>query len=266
MPELPEVETLRRQLEKAVCGERIKDVMVLDKRIIKDIGVKKFCIQLKHVTITGVHRRGKVLVFGLDSGKSLVVHLRISGWIVVSRHKEPYTRLLIKLKGKFLCVCDQRILGEVRICSEWQKLPFVKNMGPEALEISRCDFVALCKSRSAKIKPLLMDQRCIAGVGNIYAQEALYDARIHPARAAHTLTHEEISRLYRSLRKVLQKAISNRGTSFDTFRQLDGEKGEHELFLKVYQRKGMLCLRCHRRIQRCIVGGRGTYLCAHCQR
>lgn len=266
MPELPEVETLRRQLEKAVRGKRINSVSVFDRRIIKGTSAKKFCAQLKHTVITGIYRRGKVLAFELASGKFLVVHLRISGWIVVSRSQEPYTRLLIKLNRKFLCICDQRILGEVRICAEWQQLPFIRNMGPEALKISQRDFAALCKSHSAKIKPLLMDQRCIAGIGNIYAQEALYDAKIHPARAANGLTHEEISKLYRSVRKVLRKAISNRGTSFDTFRQLDGEKGRHESFLKVYQRKGLLCLRCRRRIQRCMVGGRGTYLCTYCQR
>ncbi len=267
MPELAEVETIRRQLEKEVKGKKIRDVVIKDKRIIKGISAGEFAARIKGKTLKEFLRRGKVLIVKLEDELFLIVHLRISGWILVSRGEEKFSRVILDLSdGRKIHFCDQRVLGELKLIDDWQKLPIIKTMGPDPLSISKREFIQMFSGKKTKIKPLLMDQSFLAGVGNVYAQESLFCAGIHPERNTDTLTPEELARLYTCLKDILKEAIRRQGSSVDTYRQIDGREGNYVPLLKVYQREGTPCVRCKTLIVRKTIGGRGTYFCPGCQK
>jgi len=193
--------------------------------------------------------------------------LRISGWLILSKAKERFARVIFKLSnGELLNFCDQRVLGELRLVNDWQHLSIVKTMGPEPLDVSKKDFIKLFEGKKGKIKPLLMDQRFIAGIGNIYAQEALFLAKIDPRRGADTLTLDEKNLLYEKIKYILKQAIENKGSSIDLYRDLEGDKGGMEEKLKIYGRQGELCCFCKHEIKKIALGGRGTCFCCHCQK
>ncbi len=267
MPELAEVETIRRQLEKEIRDKKIKDVIVRDKRIIKGVSAKEFSARLKGKTLKQFLRKGKVLIVQVEEHLFLIVHLRISGWILVSKDEEKFARVIFELSDKRkVNFCDQRVLGELKLIDDWHNLSIVKTMGPDPLELKEKAFIELFKGKKTKIKPLLMDQSFLAGVGNVYAQESLYCAGIHPERGSDTLSQKELKTLYICLQNILKEAINRKGSSVDTYRQINGSPGNYVPFLKVYQREGEPCLRCKRPIVRKIIGGRGTYLCPACQK
>lgn len=267
MPELPEVETIKLQLQKHILNKTIKDVHIIDSRLIKGISPRRFAAQVKEKRIRDVFRRGKVLIIKLDEGLFLTFHLRISGWIMVSAQEEKCARVVFILADKKrMTFCDARALGEIRLAGDWRALPFIQSMGPEPLTLNVEEFIQLCAQRKAKIKPLLMTQTFLAGIGNIYAQEALFCAGIHPERSAYSLTKRELGKLHQCLITVLRCAIEKKGSSISTFRHTDGENGDFASCFKVYQRKDQECSRCQAAIQREIIGGRGTYFCPQCQK
>jgi formamidopyrimidine-DNA glycosylase len=267
MPELPEVETIRLQLKKEIYNKKIKEVIIKDKRLIKDISPQKFKSQLEGKAVKEVLRRGKLLIIKLEEKLFLIIHLRISGWLILSGEVEEFSRVIFKFSDlKLLNFCDQRVLGEIRLIEDWHNLPIIKAMGPEPFELKREDFIKLFEGKKTKIKPLLMDQSFLAGVGNVYAQETLFCAGIHPERRADSLEKEELGKVYKCLLAILKEAITEKGSSVDTYRQINGMPGNYVPFLKVYQREEESCLRCKAPIKRKSVGGRGTYFCPSCQK
>ena len=267
MPELPEVETIRLQLKNKISNKKIKEVIINDKRLIKGISAAKFKSQLDGKTIRDILRRGKVIIIKLENKFFLIIHLPISGWLILSKKDEKFSRVVFKLSdGKLWHFCDRRALGHIMLVDDWQKLSLLKEMGPEPLKISEKDFIKLFEGKKTKIKPLLMDQKFLAGVGNVYAQEAVFCAKIHPERRVDQLDKKDLARVYSCLTSILKKAITKKGSSVDTYRQLDGKAGEFVPLLKVYQRGGKKCTRCSGIIKRKAIGGRGTYFCPKCQK
>ena len=267
MPELPEVTTVRRQLKDVIAQKAIKDIAIYDARVIKDTSVNEFKKQVKGKVVKDVLRRGKVIIVKLESGLFLVLHLRISGWIILSKKKEKHARVVFEFPNNILMnFCDSRVLGQIQLVNDWKELPLIKSMGPEPLEIKKKEFIELFKERNSQIKPLLMNQKFIAGIGNIYAQESLFCAGIHPATAAKRINRERLAKLYDCLVKILKKAIEEKGSSVDTYRPPDGQQENYERFLKVYGRQGCRCNTCKNVIKKEVIAGRGTCFCPQCQK
>lgn len=269
MPELPEVETVRRDLQRDVKGKRIKNVEILNPRVIKAPAPFEFKRRIKGSSFRGFLRRGKVLAAELSSGDCLVVHLRMTGQLIYSAEKAKKARVIFVLSdGKYLNFNDQRLFAELRVVRDWRNLKFVRELGVEPLgkQFTARKFKEMLKNKKAKIKPLLMDQTFIAGIGNLYAQEALFLAGVLPDRAANKLKDSEIKKLHRAIQKALQTAIRYRGSSVDNYVNGRGEKGNYHLRLKVYGRKGEPCLKCKTRIKKINLGGRGTCFCPNCQK
>ena len=221
--------------------------------------------------IKGIIRRGKLLVIELvsENGKSiyLAVHLRMTGQLVYGQ-ADPKARVLFELSdGRFLCYNDQRTLGHLILVEDWTGLRVVKTMGPEPLseEFRLNDFKEIILKKKAKIKPLLLDQRFIAGIGNIYACEALFLSKIMPDKIACELSEKQIKLLYNNIKKVLAKAIECRGSTFSNYRDGHGQKGTFSDHFYVYGRKGESCYKCKSDIKRITIGGRGTFYCPVCQ-
>lgn len=266
MPELPEVETIRLQLQKEILNKKIEEVIVKDKRIIKGIDENTLKKQVSGKFIKNILRRGKILIIKLEENLFLIFHLRISGWLILSETEEKFCRVIFRLsEGGKLIFCDTRVLGEIRLVNDWENLPIIKKMGPEPLQLSEEEFIHLFSGKKTKIKPLLMKQEFLAGVGNVYAQEALFCAGIHPERVADELTKTQLMKLFSCLTCILKKAIEKKGSSVDSYRQIDGKEGEYMPFLKVYQRENQPCVRCKTLIKRKNIEGRGTYFCPECQ-
>ncbi|MCX7662066.1 MAG: formamidopyrimidine-DNA glycosylase, partial [Candidatus Omnitrophica bacterium] len=187
MPELPEVETIKRELEKTVLGKKILEIIINNPQVIKEPPKEKFLKELKDQSIRNILRKGKLLILELSSGKSLCIHLKLTGQLIYPGEPQK-ARLSFKLSdGKFLDYRDQRLLGELRLVEDWKSLAFVKELGPEPFDLSLEEFKTMLKKKKTKIKPLLMDQKFISGVGNLYAVEALFRAKVHPLRPANSL-------------------------------------------------------------------------------
>jgi len=267
MPELPEVETIKLQLKKEILNKKIKEVLIKDKRPIKQISSQKFKSQIEGKSIRDILRRGKVLIIKLEDNLFLIIHLRISGWLILGREIEKFARVIFKLlDNRLLNFCDQRVLGEIRLIEDWRNLPQILEMGPEPLELNKDNFIKLFEGKKTKIKPLLMDQTFLAGVGNVYAQESLFCAGVHPERTTHSLNKSQRGKIYDCLIPILKQAINRKGSSVDTYRQINGEEGQYRSLLKVYQREVQPCVRCKMPIKRKVIAGRGTYFCPRCQK
>lgn len=265
MPELPEVETVKRALQKNIVSKKITGIIVNKGRVIKEPAIETFKRGLIGETIEEVRRRAKVLIIKLREDKFLVIHLRISGWLLYGKLQDK-VRVAFKLSdGKYLNYMDQRLLGELRLRKSYEDLKFIQNLGPEPFDISAREFKKILATRKTKIKILLMNQGIIAGLGNIYVQEALFLAKIDPQRAANNLTDNEMELLFKKIIAVLKEAIANKGSSVDTYRRLDGEKGGMEKRLKVYGREKELCVICKKPLKKISLGGRGTCFCPYCQ-
>lgn len=272
MPELPEVETIRRDLSKAVRGRRIASVRVLNPGSLKGMGPAAFSRQIAGRSFIGFGRRGKNLIAKLDSGRFLVVHLKMTGVLQVQKGEEPLpgaARLIFSFRGgkERLVFSDQRKFGSLRLTGDPDSVPGLSKLGPEPLSRS---FTAgalgdRLKGRTAPIKPLLLDQTVVAGLGNIYACEALHRAGIKPGRPASSLSAPDIGRLHRAIRCVLKSAIKARGSSVDTYRDGRGRSGWFQVQHRVYDRQGGKCRRCGGLVKRETLRGRGTYWCAGCQ-
>jgi formamidopyrimidine-DNA glycosylase len=266
MPELPEVETIKRELEKVVLGKKIIGVIVNHPKVIRQPKKDDFVKGLSGNAIKNILRKGKLLILELSSGKSLAIHLKMTGQLIYPGNGKT-SRVSFKLSdGKLLDFNDQRLFAELRLVDDWHALPFVQGLGPEPFALSLEQFKAMLKTKKTKIKPLLMDQTFISGIGNLYAAEALFRARIHPERPAASLSEQEKNLLFQEIKDTLNEAIKYKGSSVDQYVQLSGEAGSYALHHKVYDREGKPCLVCKTPIKRTALGGRGTYFCPKCQK
>lgn len=271
MPELPEVETIRRELEPYLLGRRIQIVQLLRSDIITRPGPRVFRRRLAGQTIQGLGRRGKFLVISLSAGDFLLVHLGMSGALYLKRPEEPlvkHTHLRLALDdGRELRYVDPRRFGQVHLVSDVEEV--VGDLGPEPLAdgFSRQRMSALFARRKGMLKPLLLNQRFLAGLGNIYADESLFIARLHPQRRADTLRPRDLARLHRAIRQVLVEGLKDLGSSIDqSYRRPDESPGEHQDHFLVFRRRGEPCVRCGTPIARIVLGGRSTHFCPHCQK
>ena len=265
MPELPEVETIRRELTRKITNKKIVNFKISKPKLIKDLLAAKFKKGVIGEKVKEVSRQAKLLLIKLKEDKFLVIHLRISGWLLYGQ-EDPRARAVFYLSdGKVLNYMDSRVLGELRLVKDYRDLKFIKNLGPEALDINLAKFRKIVKARKTKIKALLLDQTLISGLGNIYAQEALFLAKIDPRRPSDSLSNEETERLHKKVVLILKEAIKHKGSSVDTYRDLGGDRGGMEKRLKVYGRKDKNCYTCKRPLKKISLGGRGTCFCPHCQ-
>jgi formamidopyrimidine-DNA glycosylase len=268
MPELPEVETIRRGLEKRILGKKVKKVEVNTAKMVKQPSPRRFKKQVEGKIFKQAFRRGKYIILVLSSGKKIVVHLRMSGQLTYGKRDIKSRVSFLLSDGRYLNIKDMRHLGEIRLVENWMKVPGIAKMGMEPLEENFTPevFGEMLTKRRAKIKPLLMNQEFLAGVGNIYAQEVLFRAGIHPERQAHNLKRDEVKSLFSEIKKVLQEAIDYRGSSLSNYVDVDGRSGSFHFRLRVYGRGGEPCIRCKTPLKFIKLGGRGTCFCPKCQK
>ena len=295
MPELPEVETVARDLQREVAGATIVGATVnWDRTIRHPQPPERFADEVREATIRKVTRRAKTVLMHLEDGRVLTVALRMTGALLVVPDTTPedrYARVVFDLAdGRQLRYRDVRKFGRIGLWpggglrsvgagrgsrskrtaegrGRYRIGEVFSGHGPEPLtrSFSAERFAERLKGRSARLKALLLDQSFIAGVGNIYADEALWRARVHPLRAADTLDAADVRRLHRSVRQVLRQAVANRGSSVSDYVDAKGERGSNADRLAVYRRTEQPCFRCGTRIKRIVVTQRSTHFCPRCQ-
>ncbi len=267
MPELPEVETIKRGLEERIIGLKIKDVKINVSKIIKEPQPQDFKEEIMGKKILSILRRGKYLILSISSDKYLVIHLKLTGQLIYGTEEQQSRVCFILSNGKYLNFNDLRLFGEIRLVKDWTQVKSINKLGPEPLDKSFNinNFSKMICKKKSKIKLLLMDQTFIAGIGNIYAQEALFRAGIHPERLSCSLNDNEIKSLFREIKEVLNEAIRYRGSSIDDYVDANGKKGDFESHLQVYGRQGDTCFKCKEKIKKIKLGGRGTCFCPQCQ-
>lgn len=265
MPELPEVETVRRDVLPFVRGRTIKNIEAIDQRVIRGISFKQFKKKMIGQKIVDVQRRAKWLLFELASGNYLVIHLAMTGRLLFA--PDDYVKVIFNLSGgRTLYFSDARLFGRVKFFDHYPAL----KLGPEPLsdEFTFEKFREILKKRNGFIKNVLLDQKFISGIGNIYAIESLFRAKIRPNRRINTLKDNEIKKLHKEIRDILHEAIGERGTSDSWFVDARGNKGAFQFRLKVYGRKEENCVRCKSKskVKRIVMAQRGTYYCPRCQK
>ncbi|MBA7650831.1 Formamidopyrimidine-DNA glycosylase [subsurface metagenome] len=269
MPELPEVETIKNELLPHIVGRRVSGVALFWAGIVRQPSVEEFCSRLIGQRLTGVARRGKYLIFTLSSGEALIIHLRMTGSLLLkpaSAEPDRFTRAIFHLdEGIQLHFNDMRKLGTMWLVEDVNSI--VAKLGPEPLAADFTPQILLNRlnNRTAPIKALLCDQTLVAGIGNMYADEALFAARIHPLRPGGSLTQSEVERLHQAIQQVLLSAIGNKGASVDTYLRPGGRPGTAHFQFKVAHRGGEPCPICGTPIQRIPIRNRGSYFCPHCQ-
>ena len=271
MPELPEVETIVRGLRDKLTHLRFSKVAVNLKKCVQE-SPQFFASSLEGRRILLVERRGKNIIIRLSGGKTLLIHLRMTGGLrLVPSHAplEKHTHVVFSFKGhpwqlRFL---DSRQFGRLSVEKNraGERLDSLADLGPEPLEISAKEFLTRVRSRRRAIKPMLLDQHFLAGVGNIYADEALHRAQIHPRQRVEVLEAKFLLRLYRALRQVLREAIQAGGSSVRTYVDASGSAGRFQKLLRVYGREEEACRSCGASILREKVGGRSSFYCPRCQ-
>lgn len=287
MPELPEVETVRRGLSGLILGKQVRSVDHDTPKSFPNAtaDVTEFLVGAE---ITDIRRRAKVLIIDLSTKYSLLVHLKMTGQIVfvakdvrfgaghpndslVNQLPDKSTRVTFEFTdGSKLYFNDQRKFGWIKLMPtiEIPSIDFMKKVGPEPLE---ADFTAeqftdrFKRRAKTNIKAAILDQSVVAGVGNIYADESLWGAKIHPKRLVSSITSEEFAKLYTELREVMNLAIEKGGSSNHTYVNAEGKKGSYMNFARVFRREGLTCPRCGTAIEKLRVAGRGTHICPHCQ-
>jgi len=269
MPELPEVETIKNELIPHVVGRRIAGVSLLWNRTVRQPTAQDFCLRLIEQEIKEVTRRGKYLIFNLTSGETLIIHLKMSGSLLLksaSAEPDKFTRAIIYLDDEnALFFRDPRKFGAMWLVEDTNTI--VGKLGPEPLEAGFTPqmLAQLLGNRTAPIKALLCDQGFVAGIGNMYADEALFAAGIHPLRQGKSLSRDEIDRLHRAIQQVLRVAISNKGASVNTYFRPGGEQGTAHSEFKVAHCGGKPCPACGIPVQRIPIRNRGSYFCPICQ-
>lgn len=272
MPELPEVETIKNDLRELVVGAKIMKAEVRDNSLVEKPSPEEFVGRLERRRVAGVWRRGKNLIVELNSGDSVVLQLKIGGQLLlVPPVEEPTTALMLLLRlddERRLFLRDETSFTRARVLGAEELSDWSASLGPEPLEEGfDAEYLrGLLSSRRARIKPLVLDQSVVAGVGNIYADEALFEARIHPRRKANTLSGSEWVALHGAIQANLRAGIEHRGTTFSLYRDVLGRKGEHQEHLRVFLREGEACVECGGEVVREKVGGRATFVCPGCQR
>ncbi len=296
MPELPEVETIKKQLNNIIIGKKIKSVEILEPRLVK-VAPESFKKAVIGATIKAVRRRAKLLIIDLSGGRSLLVHLKMTGQLIydrrTTRNSTPYKKPRFytgqaqnyaeSIKNKHTHVIytfadggrllhnDLRKFGFVKLAETKEVMKYLEKegYGPEPLENNftlKIFKALLTKQSRKKIKPTLMEQTFIAGIGNIYADEICFYAGVGPTRIISTLKEEEIKKLFAGIKKILSDAVKYRGSSVDQYVDARGEEGEYVPRLKVYGREGEKCPRCGAIIQRIKINGRSSHFCSKCQR
>lgn len=273
MPELPEVETIKRDLEKQITGKMIRRIEINLPRIArKHCNQDEIAIRAEERTIKEVGRRGKFLLFYLNSSDILIFHLGMTGQILFYSTDSPfeidkYTHVVIHLENhEKILFRDPRQFGQVFVIKQ-DELPEKLDLGLEPLSTNFTEEILYSiLERPTKIKPLLLDQKRIAGIGNIYADEILFEAGLHPLKPANSLTENEVSRLFLAIRNILSEGIKQRGTSVSDYVDASGKKGNMQNKHRVYRRAEKPCPRCGTGIERIVVGGRSTHFCPRCQR
>ena len=273
MPELPEVETVRRRIAPLVEGTTIASAEIVDPRLTRPVSPSLVADALVGERIAAVERRGKYLLWRLGSGRTLVVHLRMTGSLLHfpagDLPADAHRRATLALDtGAAVGYRDVRRFGTWELLDDGHLRPYLASrLGPEPLASSftSARLARIVAGRRAPIKAVLLDQRRIAGIGNIYADEALWRARIHPRRPAGELDAAEIARVHRAVRAALRRGVELNGSTLRDYISPDGEGGGMQHEFHVYGRLGEPCDRCGRPIERIVVGGRGTWLCPRCQ-
>jgi formamidopyrimidine-DNA glycosylase len=275
MPELPEVETMVRGLRPALGGRRLRRLEVRDPSLVQGCTAAELVRLGRGATVSGVGRRGKWVVLNLADQKGIIViQPRMTGsfWLL-KPHRPSHIRLVFHVDEprEFVWYCDTRRLGKIGWFQSEQEagLAFARSHGPDALEITRAELSRRLSRTARGIKPALMDQKVLAGIGNIYADEVLHHARIHPERVARALSKAELARLHRAIGAVLATAIAMEGSSFDTgYRTVLGLEGGFLAQNAVYGRANLPCRRCSEPIVKTKIAGllgRPTYYCPRCQ-
>lgn len=276
MPELPEVETVVRGLRLSLPGREIVEVRFGKTDFVES--PEAISEQLPGRRIADVRRMGKFICIGLEPGAIqpsspsrlyLIVHLGMTGRLTVIPSAEsvvPHTHGFFVLDdGRELRYTDIRRFGRILVVPESGLAKFTRHLGREPLEVSAEEFCREFESRRARVKALLLDQSVLRGVGNIYADESLFRARLHPARIAENLTKKQLLALHRTVKQVLEEAILSRGSSISDYVDSEGKRGRFQLRHRVYQREGKPCFRCKAIIRRVIVAGRSSHFCPRCQ-
>jgi formamidopyrimidine-DNA glycosylase len=289
MPELPEVETIRRDLSEKIVGARIVSVELKDKKLGEAKNFAKFLVGQK---ISAVERIGKLLILKISAKQFLLIHLKMTGQLVFEDKEEliagghefakgsvleeiggklpnKYTRFILNFAGdKKLFFNDTRRFGYVKLVDNNELIAIKSRFGIEPLQ-NNFTLPALKKifaGRRVPVKSILMDQQKISGIGNIYASEILFAARIKPTRLAESLTAQEITKIFQTAKAILKNAIKHRGTTFSDYVDASGNKGGFSKLLKVYERAGESCQVCGGKIENIKISGRSTYYCPKCQK
>lgn len=277
MPELPEVETIRRELERDVVGKRIRTVEVSGTRTVRRQPKKEFISRLEGAKITGVERKGKYLLLVLDTGDVLIIHLRMSGQLLRASSKDApikHTHVVLTFaQGGQLRFVDPRTFGEMFVVNRErlaEEAPEIAELGldPVGEPVSWTTFAQLLLAKPVKLKAFLMDQTQLAGIGNIYSDEILFAAGLRYDRMSDSLSAQEIRRLYRAVLETLHEAIKYGGSTLDDDQYVDlsGKPGEFQHHHKVYNREKQPCRRCRRNlVTKAKFAGRSTYFCEVCQ-
>jgi len=275
MPELPEVETVRRDLEARIIGRRILSCEISPDapRLVQLVTPAEFCRQLTGRTVAGIRRRGKYLIVDLDDGRAWVLHRRMSGNVLYRVPADPpddYARAVFVLDdGHELRWTDLRKFGTMWLVEDATMV--METLGPEPLEAEFTPGVLVARAgkRSAPIKSVILDQTVLAGMGNLYTDEALHYAKIHPLRPANKLTPDDWERLHAGILKALRMGIEARGSSLGTTLRdhinVDGVPGENQHTVRAYGREAQPCLECGAAMRRIKIGGRGSTFCPKCQ-
>jgi formamidopyrimidine-DNA glycosylase len=277
VPELPEVETLRRDIDKEFANKRIRKVEVTGARSVRrHDNPQDFVARVEGRTMTATRRRGKYLLLKLDNADVLVAHMGMSGQLLRASPKDPldkHTHVVFSfVSAPQLRFVDPRTFGELFVTAPdrlEQDVPELAHLGFDPIDdqMAWTRFGDMLLARKAKLKSLLVDQRFVAGIGNIYADEILFTAGLRHDRSSDTLTPQEVRRLYRSIVETLQEAIKHRGSSLadEQYRDIFGEVGEFQRLHNVYDREGQACPRCRATIVRVKANGRSAFFCPHCQ-
>ena len=290
MPELPEVETIVRELNREVLARTFLDVWTDFKEMIKKPkSFDEFRKEIKGKKILNIRRRGKNILFDLSGNKVLLVHQKLTGHLLLGKWHLEKGRWISEIPGplsddpmnKFLhlifwlddkrqlALSDLRKFAKVELINKEELEKELKSLGPEPLEK---DFgfekfkEQISKKKRGKIKQILMEQEVIAGIGNIYSDEILWQAKVHPFKDISKLKEEELKEIFSAMREILKKAIAARGESISDFRRITGEKGGFDPLRKVYRREGEKCPRCGTIIKRIKIGGRSAHFCPKCQK
>ena len=275
MPELPEVETVRRRLEPHLVGRRLVDVAIADERLTRPFEPAAVAASLEGERVDAVERRGKYLIVRFESGRVLLIHLRMTGNVLhlpggASAADDPHRRAVVRLDdGSDVAYRDVRRFGTWLVLEPGELDTYLEaRLGEEPLDgaFTPRALARRLAGRRAPIKAALLDQRSAAGLGNIYVDEALWRAKVHPLRPAGSLTTAEIGRVHRGIREALELGLARQGSTLRDYRLPDGSSGSMQDEFRVYGREGEPCERCGTPIEKIKAGGRGTSYCPRCQR